>query len=305
MSRMLKPFAAALAAAALFAALPGCAQRTPAPGPAAASDADPALWVVKDADTTIYLFGTIHVLRPGLSWFDEAVRKAFDSSATLVLEMVEPDAATQQKVVLAKAFDPAAAPLTTQLPPNYRAAFAKAMADGGMAAATYDRMRPWFASITLSILPVEKLGYDPANGPEKVLVQAARAAGKQVAGLETFAGQLGLFDGLSHAAQLRLLESTLDELPDAPGTMARMVDDWARGDPEALAGEMNDSLKDSPEVADALLVQRNRRWAGWIAQRMKTPGTVFVAVGAGHLAGPQSVQRQLRAYRLKARRIRY
>jgi TraB/PrgY/gumN family len=171
MNRLMKT---ATTAIALLLALPACAQQARDSSP---TDADPALWVVKDADTTIYLFGTIHVLKPGLSWFDEGVKKAFDASQTLVLEMVEPDAATQQRVVMAKAFDPAGTPLTQALPPNYRGAFATAMGQGNVPAAAYDKMRPWFAAVTLSLLPIQKLGYDPANGPEAVLTKAARVRG--------------------------------------------------------------------------------------------------------------------------------
>jgi uncharacterized protein YbaP (TraB family) len=296
--RLSRPLAALLA---LLAPLPACAKAQPP----AVRDAKPALWVVKDADTTIYLFGTIHVLKPGLSWFDQAVKKAFDRSQTLVLEMVEPPAADQQKVIAAKAFRADARPLSASLSPRYRAAFTGAMASGGVPASVYDRMQPWFASITLSLLPVQKSGYGVADGPEGVLSAAARKAGKPVRGLETFEGQMSVFDGLSPAAQMKLLESTLDELPQATATMDRMVADWSAGDPDALAREMNDSLKDTPEVGKALLTDRNRRWAAWIAERMRAPGTVFVAVGAGHLAGGESVQTMLGAYRLKARRVRY
>ena len=288
-----------LAAALAALPLPACAQ-APAPTPAT-----PALWVVKDRDTTIYLFGTIHVLRPGMIWFDGAVRKAFDASRTLVLEIVEPPAAEQQKVIAAKAFRADARPLSAALPPPYRQTFVDTMTEGGVPAKAYERMQPWFAAITLSLMPVQKAGYDVTNGPEGVLANAARAAGKPVRGLETFAGQMSIFDGLSRDAQMRLLHSTIDELPRATEQMDRMVADWAAGNPDALAREMNVSLKDSPEVAKALLTDRNRRWAGWIAERMRAPGTVFVAVGAGHLAGADSVQTMLGAYRLKAARVRY
>lgn len=296
---MFRPFSASFAALGLAFALPACAQ------PAATKDADPALWVVKDKDTTIYLFGTIHVLKPGLSWFDEAVKKAFDRSGTLVLEMVEPDQATQQKVVLSKAFAPDGPTLSEQLPAEKRAAMAKALTDNGLSLSQYDRMRPWFAAITLSILPLEKIGYDPANGPEGILTRAAQAQKKQVIGLETFEGQMSIFDKLSQKGQIELLTSTIDELPKARENMDKMVDEWARGRPEELAKDMNASLKDTPEVAETLLLNRNRQWAGWIAERMKTPGTVFIAVGAGHLAGQGSVQDQLLRYKLKAVRIKY
>jgi uncharacterized protein YbaP (TraB family) len=294
-------FPALFVAPLLALTTPACAQ-TPAP---TATDADPALWVVKDQDTTIYLFGTIHVLKPGLTWFDEGVKAAFDKSQTLVLEMVEPDAATQQKVVTAKAFDPAAPALSTRIQAKYRGTFETAMNKTGLPQTAWEKMQPWFAAVTLSLLPVQEQGYEPANGPEKVLTDAARAQGKTVEGLETFEGQLSIFDTLSKPAQVQLLESTLDELPKSGETMAKMVADWSRGDPDALAAEMNDSLKDSPEVAKALLTDRNKRWAAWIANRMKTPGTVFVAVGAGHLAGPESVQKMLGAYKLKAVRVKY
>ena len=103
MTRLMKT---SMSAIALLLALPACAQQAPAPK---VQDADPALWVVKDEDTTIYLFGTVHVLKPGLSWFDEAVKTAFDGSKELVLELVEPDPATMQQIVMSNAAQPAAA----------------------------------------------------------------------------------------------------------------------------------------------------------------------------------------------------
>ncbi len=89
------------------------------------------LWVVKDADTTIYLFGTIHVLKPGLSWFDEAVKTAFDKSDQLMLEMVQPDPATMQQIVMKNGFVTTGPTLTEQLPADKRGAYQKAVTDLG------------------------------------------------------------------------------------------------------------------------------------------------------------------------------
>lgn len=291
-----------LSALALFAALPACAQQAP---PRAANDADPALWVVKDADTTVYLFGTVHVLKPGLTWFDEAVRTAFDKSDQVVLELVMPDPAAMQALVAAKGLTTDGPTLTEQLPADKRAAYAKAVTGLGLPANAFDRMRPWLAATNLSLLPLMKAGYDPANGPEGIITAAAKSAGKPLVGLETAEQQIGYFAQLSPGAQIQFLTSTVDELPKLDETMATMVHDWAAGDPDALAREMNDTLKDSPEVAKVLLVDRNRRWAGWIENRLKTPGTVFVAVGAGHLAGPDSVQSQLAKDGVTSARIAY
>ncbi len=301
-------------AAALFAtvALPACAQPAPQAPPAATAtdatttDADPALWVVKDDDTTIYLFGTIHVLKPGLTWFDEAVKTAFDASQQLVLEMVEPEAGTQQQLVMAKGMTAADTPgLSQQLPEANRAAYTKAVTDLGLPATALDRMRPWLAGVTLTMMPLQKLGYDPNSGAEKILTSAATTAGKPVTGLETMEQQLGFFDSLSQPAQIKFLTSTVDELPKLGTIMATMITDWSKGDPDALARLINENMKDSPEVAKRLLTDRNARWADWLATRMKTPGTVFVAVGAGHQAGEGSVQAMLGKHKLKAVRVAY
>ena len=302
---MTSPFRTALMGLALALPLPACAKGASAPA-AAAKDADPALWVVKDADTTIYLFGTIHVLKPGMTWFDDAVKAAFDRSDEVKLELVMPDPATMQGLVQSTGVaPPGTPPLTERLPVAKRAAFTRAVVDAGLPADALDKYKPWLAATQLSIAPLSKLGYDATNGPEQVITAAARAAGKPLTGLETAEQQLGYFGGLSDAAQISFLTSTMDELPTAATTMSQMVDDWAAGRPDRLAEDMNESLKDSPEVAKVLLVDRNKRWASWIRQRMTKPGTVFVAVGAGHLAGPDSVQAQLAKAGVKARRIAY
>jgi uncharacterized protein YbaP (TraB family) len=299
------PLRSLLATLALTLALPACAQTSAAP-PAPARDADPALWVVRDADTTVYLFGTIHVLKPGLSWFDEAVKTAFDRSGQVMLEMVEPDTATMQRIVMASGMiPPTSPPLTQMIPPAKRAAYTQAVTGLGLSPATLDRYRPWLAAVTLSLLPLVKAGYDPANGPEGVITAAAKAAGKPVAGLETAEQQIGYFAELSDKAQVDFLTETVAELPKASAELDEMVADWSRGDPAALAAVMNDDLKASPEVANVLLYSRNARWADWIKGRMATPGTVFIAVGAGHLAGDRSVIADLEAKGVKVERVKY
>ncbi|MBX9815601.1 MAG: polysaccharide biosynthesis protein GumN [Proteobacteria bacterium SG_bin5] len=299
-------------ALALMLVAPARAQTptaAPAPAPAATQDADPALWVVKDADTTIYLFGTVHVLKPGLSWFDEAVKKAFDDSKELVLELPDLDQAAIQQAVLARAPDKSGTPLSAKLPEAERPLYSKAIADYaapvGLTEPVMDRFKPWFAAITLTQLPLAKLGYDPSSGAEKVLTAAAKAANKPISGLETIDQQLGYFDTLPEPQQIKFLELTLKELPKEGETLDKMVKQWAAGDPEALGATINEGLREQPEIGAVLLTERNKRWASWIADRMKQPGVVFVAVGAGHLAGKDSVQNQLTPYKITATRVNY
>ena len=277
----------------------------PAAAPAATTDADPALWVVKDNDTTIYLFGTVHVLRPGLSWFDEAVKTAFDASDEVVLELVMPDDATAQAAVMKHAVNTSGTTLTAMLPEDERAAYLQSLTNIGVPPAALDQYQPWFAATNLSIMTLMKAGYDANSGAEKVITAAAKEAGKPVSGLETMDQQLGFFSGLSQPSQIALLTSTVEELPNATKMTDDMVAKWGAGDPQGLGELMNESLRETPELSKVLLADRNARWAEWINTRMAKPGTVFIAVGAGHLAGNDSVQAMLAKRELTATRVDY
>ncbi|HEX8300132.1 TraB/GumN family protein [Sphingomonas sp.] len=270
-----------------------------------AKDADPALWAVKDADTTIYLFGTVHVLKPGMTWFDEGVKAAFDKSDELVLEMVEPEMAAMQGLVMKMALNPTGPTLTEKLPAEKREAYAKAAADVGLPSAALDRFDPWFAAITLSVAGLPKLGYNPESGADRTLSAAAKAANKPVIGLETPEQQLGYFDSLPEPLQVKFLVATVDDYAKMGEMLDTMVANWSAGDPDALARTMNEGMRETPEIGKILLADRNARWAEWIEARMAKPGTVFLAVGAGHLAGGDSVQAFLAKRRLTAVRVAY
>jgi uncharacterized protein len=273
--------------------------------PEAAKDADPALWVVRDADTKVYLFGTVHMLKPGLTWFDEAVRQAFDESGELVLELRMPAENEMQALVSELGIAPSGPSLPDQLPTAEAAKLRAALPGLGLDPQALDRAEPWLAATMLSSAPLRRLGYDDAEGAEAVLTRAAEAAGKSVTGLETAREQLGYFDGLPMPAQRALLIDTLDDLPQAGRTIDAMVAAWSAGDADALGRLMNEDLSRSPELAEALLVRRNRKWAEWIGKRMQAPGTVFVAVGAGHLAGPAALHAQLAKHGMQVERVRY
>ena len=297
-------FAHLLAALLLAAPLPACA-KSPAPAARAAGDADPALWVVRDADTTVYLFGTIHVLKPGLTWFDEAVRQAFDRADEVKLEIVDDDPTTMAGLIGTKGMLPAGQTLTAKLPAKAQPALGKYMTEIGLPTAAYDRMQPWLAASYLQVQSLQKVGYDPANGPEQVITAAAKQASKPITGLETVAEQIGFFAGLSDTAQVAMLGETLEEMPNLPREMGKMVDQWAAGKTDLIAKELNEGITRSPEAMKVLLIDRNKRWADWIKARMERPGTVFIAVGAGHLAGTASVQEELAKRGVKAVRVKY
>lgn len=273
--------------------------------PTPAANAAPALWVVKDEDTTVYLFGTVHVLKPGINWFDGGLKAAFDQSDTLVLEL--PDGAEQEAQALfgALAIDTSGKALRTKLTEEERATYDAALKSLGLPEASLDPLEPWAAGLTIQILSLTKAGYAPGSGAESILTSAAKTAKKPVIGLETFQYQLGLFDTLPEPAQIRFLIDGAKDLEAGNKVIDELTVSWAAGDSEKLAALINEGLSGEFLLTDRLLTQRNANWARWINQRMKKPGTIFVAVGAGHLSGTTSVPYLLSAYGLEAKRVPY
>lgn len=267
------------------------------------ASADPALWVVKDKDTTIYIFGTVHVLKPGTIWLDDEVGEAFSRADRLVLEIVTPQQSDMAQKVAVMATDPTGKPLQDKLGKVAHAKYIAAMTQAGIPWQPFERLKPWIAAITLSLAPLGKLGYDDELGAEKVLTAAAREQGKTIGALETPEQQLGYFDSLPEKQQVAFLNATVDGMADVEKDFTTLVDSWAAGKPAELADKMNESLEATPDLAETLLFQRNRNWAGQIQAMMETPGTVFIAVGAGHLAGKKSVQEYLNKRGISAARV--
>ena len=260
---------------------------------AATLGARPALWAIKDQDTTIYLFGTIHLLKPEIRWFEGAVRDAFDRAEEVVLEVADKDDAGSQESILLRAMQPDGVTLSAKLDEDARTAYFAALEKHGVPAALFDRVKPWFAAFTLAVLPLQSMGYTPESGADRAIHIAATKAGKRVIGLETADEQIGFFESMPEELQLVMLNQTIAELPELQSTIETMISAWSMGDLEMLAAVMNETVEVSPEIERILLTDRNARWVDWIAARLARPGTVFVAVGAGHLAGSGSLQEML------------
>jgi hypothetical protein len=277
----------AAAPLALFAATPALAETAPA-----AASTGPALWKVADEDTTIYLFGTVHVLPQGIEWYDATISAALTGADTVVTEIPMDDAANaqMQQLTMAKGMLPAGTTLRSLLTEEQKATYEAAAAKLGLPPAAldqFDQFKPWLAGLTLSILPLMQQGYSPDSGVEKVLL--AKVPGKPTGALETAEYQLGIFDGMTQDAQIAFMMEAAAGIDETKPMLDRMVAEWAEGDADALAALMNEGMSD-PAVAEALLYKRNANWAEWIDTRLDEPGNVFIAVGAGHLAGPKSVQ---------------
>lgn len=289
--------------AGLLAALvpvPSAAQAPAAPRPA-----EPALWVVSDPDTTVYLFGTIHLLPKGIDWQRGKLGEALAKSDELVIEAIVDEKNPMQftAALNSLAFGSTLPPLRERVDKDKRAALDAAIKAEGMPPTAYDRMETWSVAVLLLGAKFRKLGLSPEDGVEAVLRKSFAQRNKPVEALETMVEQLGYFDRLPEDAQRALLEGVIVTDNAMQTDFGAMLEAWQKGDVDKIAKTFDTDLAESPPLRDGLMVQRNRNWANWVEKRMARPGSVLVAVGAGHLAGTDSVQRYLETKGFRVRRV--
>ena len=290
--------------AAIGLALGACGTGAVPEAQAASAKPRPAMWKLADRDTTIYLFGTIHLLPQGMTWRTKKMEKALASSDELVTEVVlGSDTTALAKTLLKLGVSPGLPPIEERVPPEKREQLRAMIKESGIPAKVLDRLETWAAALQLTSVTFKQLGLDKQQGVEVQLTSAAVAGkGKPLRGLETAEEQFGFFDQLPETVQREFLLSVLEQPDEAKRRFAEMMAAWTRGDVDGIARSFNDEMF-TPALRQRLLTERNRRWADWLATRLDRPGTIFVAVGAGHLAGEQSVQHFLAAKGLKAKRV--
>ena len=279
---------------------PATPATTPAPAtPMIQTEATPALWMVKGVHGTVYLFGSVHVMKKEVHWETPQVKSAFAASDALYLEIAGIDAASQaaaQPLVMKLGFD-AAHPLSTKISPeDVQLLDAQAKKFGQPGEKIFEPMQPWMVSTTLSLLPALQSGYDPNSGVDVTLSAEAAAAKKPIKGFETIEGQLHLFADAPMSEQVEMLHQELVDAPREAGQIDTIVADWSRGDVENIAALENDEMKTKyPRLYDRLLVKRNAGFTDGVVSLLQNPatGTIFVAVGVAHLAGPDSVVKML------------
>ena len=252
-------------------AVPTQAAPMPAIPAPSLSRATPALWEVRDADTTIYLFGTFHTLDDRTVWFGDKVREAFDRSGELMLETVVPDAAA-----------------------------VRAAAHGQVTEVSADgrrKLKPFMAQTQAVVSHGQTQGLSIDHGADTVLRRVAEDVGKPVSGLERFEDQLGMLANIPSSPAASPPASTV------PVTVNDLLGAWKAGNTGAFSTMLAGFEAKSPTAYRMLIADRNARWGQWIANRLDQPGTVFVAVGTGHLAGKDSVQQWLANRGISASRV--
>lgn len=296
--RKVSKFLAALGGLSVAACATPEGAATAAPAP------KPALWKVADEDTTIYLFGTIHILPKDLQWRTPKLAEAIAESDELVLETeMGTDLAATAKVMREMGLSDGLPPLIERVPEEKKPALASLIKSTGVPAKALDRMETWAAALMLTAASFRNMGFAAEAGVEKSIEVDYKGQSKRISGLETVEQQFGFFDSLSEEAQRAFLVGTIEDPAGARAQFQAMLKAWASGDTDAIAATFDAETAFSPELRAVLMQRRNVAWADWIANRLDTPGTVMVAVGAGHLAGRDSVQAMLAQRGLKAQRV--
>lgn len=267
---------------AVLLALAGCGQP--------AIDAHPALWRIRDADTTIYLLGSIHLLPGNVRWHTPPIDRAIAESGTLVLESSPDDRADFQAMAEGEGLKPAA----ERVSPGKRPLLDAMIARAGVSRSVLDGYKDWALATTLAVGDAVSSGADAKNGVERKLWDAFSSAGKTKIAFYRVKDQLAQLDSLPETEQRQMLENILSGEENYGETLRA----WASGDIASL-----ERVSECTPLDGKLIGQPNTYWATWIAGRMRQPGTVLVAVGLGHMAGPYALPKLLAARGLTVERI--
>lgn len=264
----------------------------------------PALYAVRDADSTMYLYGTVHVRPRGADWASARVRAAVDESQEVWTELMMTPEIDAQTQALAQRFGRATQPLSSYLTAEENQQLLAATRRLGIPDGSLEGLAPWAAALTLTSVPLIRAGFDPQSGVDRSLDAYADSAGKHMRALESAEQQYTFFSSMTAEMQHEMLLEAIgavDEIADQLGAMSRS---WEEGDERALQRVVIDGTRaEYPELYRTLFVVRNNAWMEELTREMDGAGVDFVAVGAGHIIGPDGLVAQFRARGYRVERV--
>jgi len=264
---------------------------------AGSAAAEPPVWVVKDKDSEVVLFGSVHVLPPGLQWSSPALERALKSADDIWFELPIDAQSEADTAALATQIGvlPPDGSLFKLLKPDDAALMGRVATIYDVSTALLDRLQPWLAEIALAGGAYRKVGADANSGVEKTLAAMAPPQAKREA-FETPAEQIALLASGTMDEQVVSLRQTMHELEDKPDEFRTLVKAWVDGDVKTLDHEALDPIRNTtPALFRRLVTDRNARWTEVLDARLKGHGRTVVVVGVGHLIGPGGVPARLRA----------
>ncbi|MGA2187309.1 MAG: TraB/GumN family protein [Steroidobacteraceae bacterium] len=250
-----------------------------------------SLWELHGRHNTVYLLGSIHVLRAQDYPLAPVVLQAYADAKALLMEinLEDVDSEELQSEMLAGAMLPEGAGLSQILGPQRYAHAAALAREVGVDLATFEHFAPWFAAEAISQLQLTELGFDAQSGVEMYFLERAHGDGKSVGGLETVHDQLAVFEALSMNEQSEYLVSSLEQARALPKEVDDMVRAWQRGDTAWFETQLKSELGRDPALYQSVLAARNRKWIPKIEALLNEDKNYLVIVGTGHLVGRNSI----------------
>lgn len=258
----------------------------------------PAMWSYSDADTKVYLYGTVHLLKPDTIWRSPDFESALAEADTLILEadVISPGSGViLQNLIREYGVFSDDQTLSSVLDDETKAAVTAALKANNIPIAAVETMKPWLVSLQLNITQILSAGYNPQSGVETMLIADAKQKDKNISFLESAETQIKALGGASIEDQIQGLIATMSTSEIGTEFLDVLVSEWADGDVIGIAAMMaNPAVFGSENAYDDLLKTRNKNWVPGLKALLDAPGTKFVAVGAGHLTGPDSVIKMLK-----------
>jgi uncharacterized protein YbaP (TraB family) len=261
-----------------------------------ATNALHSLWKAEGKRSTVYLLGSVHVLKAENYPLPAVIETAFSNS---VIAAFETDVAAMERLdaqqkLLTKAMLPEGETLAGQLSPAVYASLSNHLVAVGLPAMLFERLKPGMAAMTLALLEIQKLGFDPTQGLDLHFSDRARKEGKEIVPLETVEFQIGLITDFSKEEGELLVKVTLEETDQLQSEVAALLKAWETGDAMNLEKILNEAAQKAPAIFKRLLTDRNQRWVPRIEEWLAGDKNTIVIVGAGHLVGQEGVVELLR-----------
>lgn len=254
------------------------------------------MWIVRDADSELVIFGSVHVLPADLDWQPPRLTLALGEADDVWFELPI-DPATQSRVgqlALEKGLLPKGVHLSQKLSLEARARLDRVAARAGIRAVQLEGFRPWLAEASLSVADFQSQGARAKAGVEQVLASQL-GPDVQRRAFETPDQQIDFLASVSEAEQIASLEETIRRMDEEPDSYEALISSWLSADLAALERETLHPVRlQTPELYKTLIRDRNLHWIEVIKQRMAGRGRTVIIVGVGHLLGKDGVPEGLR-----------
>jgi len=256
-----------------------------------------SLWKIEDKGNTVYLLGSVHFLRESNYPLAGVIESAFDKSKVVAFEtdMKKLESLDTQQQIMGKAMLPADQTLKDQVSAETFLSLSNHLEEAGMPSMIFNRFKPGLVALTLAVLELQKLGFDPQYGIDKHFQQRAETSGKRLVALETVEFQIDLVTSFQKEEAEDLLKTTIKDLKRSRSVFGDLTKAWEKGDSETLESLLNESMREVPALYKRMVTDRNKAWVPKIEEMIAGKESAIVIVGAGHLAGKGSVVDLLRA----------